>query len=463
MTRHNAKGLLRDRRGAVAAWVALMLVMLLGVAALTIDMGFLWVLRDRLQATADAAALAGAAQLPVEVDAKSGAVNYANKNLPPGAHGKILCTAGVPLADCPDGGSDVVLGHWEGAPARTFTCHTAGRSDPTCPKPADETTNAVKVTIRKAQANGNPAQLFFARVLGIQTADVVTEAIAEWYGEDNCLQEGVIAGGVLHFGLEVTIQSGYCFYGRDFLEIGRDFYAEAGTVLGSLDENNIGHRARAPDCDRCTILGDRVSYDLQPEAANNLSAILDFLENPSVNPNGYTMPPQINNVVVVDKDDPSTWLPDTPGYSVLPSNLQDGTLYIVYGNVRIQQYHQNRDIIIAARCRPPETPGPGCGNVRWDQGGTFINSDPDCQNGGLAIGVFAETDIRFGQNATAVGVDMVAGNYVWMGHAGGSFGGTIQSAADIRIDYGANMSRTECASLLSFFGPISGYKPRLVN
>lgn len=448
MNRNSGKGLLRDRRGAVGAWVAVMLVMLLGVAALTLDMGFLWVLRDRLQSTADASALAGASQLTETPDpalVKAEAVAYAQKNMSTGAHGTVLADA------------DVVLGHWEGA-TRTFTTNATGTA-----APAGETTNAVQVTTRRAEANGNPASLFLASVLGIQTANVVTKAIAEWYGEDNCLQEGVIAGGVLHFGLEVTIQSGYCFYGRDFLEIGRNFYSEAGTVLGSLDENNIGHRARAPDCDRCTILGDRVSYDLQPEAAYNLSAILDFLENPYVNPNGYTMPPQINNVVVVDKDDPSTWLPDTPGYSVLPSNLQDGTLYIVYGNVRIQQYHQNRDIIIAARCRPPETPGPGCGNVRWDQGGTFINSDPDCQNGGLAIGIFAETDIRFGQNATAVGVDMVAGNYVWMGHAGGSFGGRIQSAADIRIDYGANMSRTECASLLSNFGPTSGYKPRLVN
>ncbi len=41
MNRNSGKGLLRDRRGAVGAWVALMLVMLLGVAALTIDMGFL--------------------------------------------------------------------------------------------------------------------------------------------------------------------------------------------------------------------------------------------------------------------------------------------------------------------------------------------------------------------------------------------------------------------------------------
>ncbi len=64
--RHDVKGLLRDRRGSVGVWSALMLVVLLGVAALPIDMGFLWVLRNRLQSTADASALAGASQVLVD-------------------------------------------------------------------------------------------------------------------------------------------------------------------------------------------------------------------------------------------------------------------------------------------------------------------------------------------------------------------------------------------------------------
>ncbi len=85
--RHDVKGLLRDRRGAVGAWSALMLVVLLGVAALPIDMGFLWVLKNRLQSTADASALAGASQLTPTPDAavvKAEAVAYAQKNMPIG-------------------------------------------------------------------------------------------------------------------------------------------------------------------------------------------------------------------------------------------------------------------------------------------------------------------------------------------------------------------------------------------
>ena len=174
MTRHNAKGLLRDRRGVVGAWVALMLVMLLGVAALAVDMGFLWVVRNRLQSTADASALAGASQLGVdEATVKAETVTYAQKNLPPGSHGTALADA------------DVVLGHWD-ADTRTFILKgtTAGPGQ-ACSNPVPQETDpnclpldAVKVTTRRAQANGNPVQLYFARVLGIETADVVTEATA---------------------------------------------------------------------------------------------------------------------------------------------------------------------------------------------------------------------------------------------------------------------------------------------
>ncbi len=168
MTRHNEKGLLRDRRGAVAALMALMLVMLLGMGALTIDMGFLWVLKNRLQATADAAALAGASQLPNEavvtavpsceagVDAPStvqaAALDYACKNMPSAAHGMVL------VAD------DVVLGNWD-VDTRTFTA-------------AGAPINALQVTTRRSTANGNEVPLFFAGVLGINGADVVAEATA---------------------------------------------------------------------------------------------------------------------------------------------------------------------------------------------------------------------------------------------------------------------------------------------
>ncbi len=128
--RHGRKGLLRDRRGAVGVWSAMIVLMGLAMGSLTVDMGFLWVLRDRLQATADASALAGASQLGVdEASVKAEAVAYAQKNMSTGGHGTVLADA------------DVVLGHWD-ADTRTFTPKgTTVGLETACSNPMPQETN----------------------------------------------------------------------------------------------------------------------------------------------------------------------------------------------------------------------------------------------------------------------------------------------------------------------------------
>ncbi len=57
------KSPIRDARGAVAVYVAIVAPMLFGVGALTLDVGRLITLHTELQAAADAAAIAGAREL----------------------------------------------------------------------------------------------------------------------------------------------------------------------------------------------------------------------------------------------------------------------------------------------------------------------------------------------------------------------------------------------------------------
>src|SRR3546814_12160515 len=61
------RNLWRDRSGAFAPISALVLTVIIGFGALTIDMGYNYVMRNRLQVTADAAALAGASQLEFQI------------------------------------------------------------------------------------------------------------------------------------------------------------------------------------------------------------------------------------------------------------------------------------------------------------------------------------------------------------------------------------------------------------
>ena len=58
-----------SERGQAFALMALALVALLGTAALAMDVGFSWYAKRQVQASADAAALAGAQQLPDIVSA----------------------------------------------------------------------------------------------------------------------------------------------------------------------------------------------------------------------------------------------------------------------------------------------------------------------------------------------------------------------------------------------------------
>ncbi len=139
-----------DERGQVLVFAVLSMVVLLGMAALAVDMGMLLGERTKLQAVADASALAAAQDLPDEPTVKTTAVSYADLNHP--GHGLLV-----------DPG-EVKIGHWNGS-ARRFT-------------PDSSPINAVEVYVRRNQKRGNAVKLIFARVLGWDQMDVGAHAIA---------------------------------------------------------------------------------------------------------------------------------------------------------------------------------------------------------------------------------------------------------------------------------------------
>src|ERR1700683_49690 len=96
----------RDENGAVIVLVAIMIVALIGLAALAVDVGNLAYTQRRLQATADMAALAGALELSCTT-CGSGAENTA-ANLYSGTSGSknaqpnltITMVSGYPKGQC---------------------------------------------------------------------------------------------------------------------------------------------------------------------------------------------------------------------------------------------------------------------------------------------------------------------------------------------------------------------------
>ncbi len=145
------------RRGAVAVVVAVTMVPLIGFAALAIDLSYIETLRGEMQRTVDAAALAGASGLSLGNDvAESRALEYVANNL----------VGRQPVAR-PD--VEVTVGYWSSL-SQTFTPSVEGFRP-----------NAVRVVGTRTDI-----PLFFAPVLGIETARVEKTAIAVYYVSDPC-------------------------------------------------------------------------------------------------------------------------------------------------------------------------------------------------------------------------------------------------------------------------------------
>ncbi len=111
-----------NNRGQILVLVAISLVVLLGFAALAIDIGYFYHTKNQLQGAADPAALAGAAALVDKNDfaqpaARTAAVNYALKNTAAGSpvqvsdgyssYGNTLSLKNL------NPGNDITVGNWD--------------------------------------------------------------------------------------------------------------------------------------------------------------------------------------------------------------------------------------------------------------------------------------------------------------------------------------------------------------
>jgi Flp pilus assembly protein TadG len=140
------------RRGNIAILSCTLLAIMMGMVAFAVDLGYIAYARTELQRTADAVALAAAAQLPDTDAAKTDGIAVSTSN---------SSAISPTLAN-----TNFEFGHWS-RKTNTFTT----------PTPAFRGTNAVRVTIKRTQANGNPLNLFYGRVLGKSTTDVTVTAV----------------------------------------------------------------------------------------------------------------------------------------------------------------------------------------------------------------------------------------------------------------------------------------------
>ena len=164
---------LKDQTGAVAIMVALLLIVFIGFAALAVDLGHLYVVRNELQNGADAGALAGARFLyndsgtAVNTGANQIAIDAATAN-------KSEKTSVEVTSD------EVQRGHWR------FADSTFHPNDSTAPVDLWNVSteeldadinfiNAIKVVTRRQTL---PAASFFARIFGHEGFQLAADAVA---------------------------------------------------------------------------------------------------------------------------------------------------------------------------------------------------------------------------------------------------------------------------------------------
>lgn len=139
-----------NERGSILALVALLLIVFLGLAALAIDLGLLYVARGEAQRAADSAAHAGAGHLQIvsgdEEGARDAAVKFASRNV----------IRGEPVEIDRDQDVEVFL----------------------------DGEQRVRVTVRRTSEWGGPVGTIFGRVLGFSSVDVAAVAAAQVWSVD---------------------------------------------------------------------------------------------------------------------------------------------------------------------------------------------------------------------------------------------------------------------------------------
>lgn len=159
------------RRSAMAIWVGITGLVLVGFSGLALDTAFIKLAGQQLQDAADAAALAGALNVRAGMtDARTAAVQIALANRAT----KQAVQLSQNIENAPAG--DIVIGRYDRT-LRTFTLN-------------EESPNAVKVVARRTSASdGGPVALHYGPIFGVTHADVSRLAIA--------VIQGTTGGGLI--------------------------------------------------------------------------------------------------------------------------------------------------------------------------------------------------------------------------------------------------------------------------
>lgn len=242
---------LRDDRGGYTVWSLIWFMLYLAIGGLAVDVSNAYRLKTGLQATADAAALAGVMALPDEGAAVDQALWLANVNMATNFEGEVLRAV------------DVTPGTWDTA-AASFA---PGGADP----------NAVRVFTRRGESNDNPVAMSLLRIvslIGIKPWwNIATEAIALRY-IPACIGQGLIARQRVRIASNNDFVNEICIHGQeDGVKIQNHNSFEPGVFVSMGDLNDLQGRIE-PNPGLAEALREG---DVFPKDVDRLEAIIEGL------------------------------------------------------------------------------------------------------------------------------------------------------------------------------------------
>lgn len=410
----DGKHIMRNEEGAVIVFFAFCLPVFLLLLALVIDFGLARLTGNRLQITADAAALAGVSQLPEDDDIIAEALKYSRKNYADENGKAVLISA------------DVVSGNWDGA------IFVAGE----IPK------NAVQVTTRRSNANNNPLATIFARIANIDEFQITRRAVARADSTDGpCRAGGFFSDTNIYSGSNNEYVANFCLYGKDGVKIGSDTVFGEGSVIGMNDTsdfeqggNNAGTSEALQVMDKELVLTSMTADVISDMRNGALTKLPDFIDK---------------GPVYLEKIEDDT-------------SLTSGTLYIVDDVADFGSDKTIADIAVVAKKEIKIGSNSRVSNVVFATPDKILTgsdvvfgADGYCAVSSYNTYMFSRSNIEFGSNTALRGVQMSAGDQLKLGSDVKALL-NVYGEADGDIDYGSAENMGACDNgLESFFGEIS--------
>ncbi len=406
---------LEDESGGFTIWSLLWFLVYAAIGGLAIDVTNAYRVQTELQATADAAALAGALVLPDQTKAHSAAVAYADYNMNPQVNGSVLKT------------TDVTVGRW----SFDSDSFSSGGTNP----------NAVQVVVRRAEANGNPVDMTALRIAGLfglnPRWNVAATAIAVRF-VPACLDDGLVALHKVDMGSLNHFMNNICVHGQEGgvdLQNGNIF--DPGTHVSTSDLKLIPGRQNLMTMNPGLAKALREG-DLWPRDVGRLEAIMKEVlslgggYDPAYD---FLYPTGSNGLL----GNPKKVKSDT-----LPPVLEPFTIYEIDCKNQIELPAQLiTNVAIVANCRIHGAAGVQLENVVLASkytgpqaavdlaAGSRLGKADDCALGG-GVEVYASGDVMIAARGEWNGLRIVAGNDVkFTSNNNGIHGLSVEAGHDI--------------------------------